>query len=282
MTRAASWYLNGVSLATLGFQPEPTELGRRSGLSQSVQGLEIPGVAGELDIGAPVRAPARYVTVAGEVRAADRDAVLEAIRTILAHAGRGVVALRCVDAADRVILVDRVDATAGVFAPSMLAAQRDGRVALRFRAAEPAWRDLVPQLLVIGQTPVACPLGYQLGSPWTLDIFGSLAGVVTDPEVHYADAAGNAVASLTLTGTLDWGTDATARYRITTDGLAPRVRKMVAGVWEDADDDLSDGGFFQLSPLDGWPAAGEHPSVRLYDAAGRGTGLLMYGKRHEL
>lgn len=281
MTRAASWYLNGVSLATLGFQPEPTEPGRRSGLSQSVQGIEIPGVAGELDMGAPVRAPARYVTVAGEVRGANRDAVLEAIRTILAHAGRGAVALRCVDAADRVILVDRVDATAGVFAPSMLAAQRDGRVALRFRAAEPAWRDLVPQVLVIGQTPVPCPLGYQLGSPWTLDILGSEAGVVTDPELHYEDAAGNAVASLELTGTLNWSTDATARYRVSTDGLAPRVRKMVAGVWEDADDEVSAGGFFQLSPLDGWPAGEDLPTLRVFDAAARARAVLRYTRRHE-
>jgi hypothetical protein len=281
--RLPSWYLNGVSLADLGFQPEPTEPGRRAGLTLLRQSLEVPGVAGELDAGFGARASARTIVMAGEVRGTDRAAVLEAIRTILAHAGRGLVDLRCVDASDRVIRVLRSDAAvAGVDAPSMLAEQRSGRLTLRFWAGEPAWRDVVPQQLAIGQVPVACPLGAGVPSPWTLEIFGSTAGVVTNPQVLYKDAAGNTVASLTLTGTLDWGTDATARYRLSTEGLVPRIRKMVAGVWTDDDSALTAGAFFALSPHDGFPSAGVYPSLQLFDAAGRATGLLTYTRRHEL
>lgn len=281
--RAPSWYLNGVSLADLGFQPEPTEPGRRSGLTILRQSLEVPGVAGELDAGFGARASARTIVVAGEVRAADRAAVLEAIRTILAHASRGLVELRCVDATDRVIRVLRADAAAaGIDAPSMLAEQRTGRLTLRFWAGEPAWRDVVPQQLAIGQSPVACPLGASVASPWTLDVFGSEAGVVTNPQVLYKDAAGNTVGSLTLTGTLNWSTDATARYQLSTEGLVPRIRKMVAGVWTDADSALTAGAFFALSPHDGWSPGGQYPTLQLFDADARATGLLTYSRRHEL
>lgn len=281
--RAPTWYLNGVSLAALGFVAEPTEPGRRSGVTLVRQGLELPGVLGELDAGVAARAPARTIQVAGYVFGADRDAVLEAIRTILAHAGRGLVDLRCVDASDRVIRVLRTEqAIAGVEAPSMLADQRSGRLALRFWAAEPAWRDLMPQVLAIGQTPVPCPLGYSLPSSWTLEIFGSEAGTVVAPQVLYLDAAGNTVGSLTLSGTLNWSTDATARYRLSTEGLVPRIRRVAAGVWVDDDAALSAGGFFALSPDDGFPADGVYPSMQLYDAAARATGQLTYYRRHEL
>jgi hypothetical protein len=283
MSILPSYYLNGVSLATLGFRPLPGEVGRRSGLTLTREYLDVPGAVGQLASGYAPRATARTLVVDGEVRSTDRAAVLEAIRQILAHAGRGLVDLRCVDALDRVISVERVDvASAGVFAPSLLSAQRDGHLRLQFTAAEPAWRDLAPQLLAIGQVAVACPLGYSVGSPWALDIFGSAAGTVTNPQVIYEDAAGNTVASFTLTGTLAWSTDATARYRITTDGLAPRIRKMVAGAWTDADSHLTAGTLFQLSPHDGWPASAIYPTVRLFDADGRATGLLTYSRRHEL
>ncbi len=280
--RAPSWYLNGVSLADLGFQPEPTEAGRRAGVTLVRQSVEIPGGFGDLDAGFGARATPRTIVVAGYVTAADRSGVLEAIRTILAHAGRGAVDLRCVDATDRVIRVLRTDqAIAGVEVPSMLAEQRTGRIALRFWAAEPAWRDLAPQQLAIGQSAVACPLG-GVPSPWVLDLFGSEAGTVADPQVLYKDAGGNTIGSLTLTGTLDWGTDATARYRLATEGLVPRIWKMVAGVWTAADSALSAGAFFALSPVDGWIPGGQYPTVQLFDAAGRATGLLTYARRHEL
>lgn len=283
MSRLPSWYLNGVSLADLGFVPEPTEPGRRSGLALAHQGLAIPGGLGELHSGLPASAAPRTIVVSGWVRGANRDAVLEAIRTILAHAGRGLVDLRCVDATDRVIRVLRSDAAAAnVEAPSMLSEQRDGRITLRFWAMDPAWRDVLPQQLAIGQAAVACPIGYSVPSPWTLDIFGSEAGTVTDPQVLYEDAAGNTVVSLTLTGTLVWASDATARYQISTEGLVPRIRKMVAGAWTDADAALTAGATFLLSPHDGWPADGIYPTVRLYDAAARATGLLTYYRRHEL
>ena len=45
---------------------------------------------------------------------------------------------------------------------------------------------------------------------------------------------------------------------------------------------LTAGGFFQLSPLDGWPAGGAYPSVRLFDTAARATGLISFRRRHEL
>jgi hypothetical protein len=284
MTPLPSYYLNGVSLATLGFRPIPTEAGRRSGLTLTRDYLDVPGALGQLPAGFGPRATARTIVVDGEVRSTDRAAVLEAIRQILAHAGRGPVDLRCVDAMDRVITVERVDvAAAGVFAPSLLSAQRDGHVRLQFTAAEPAWRDLTPQLLAIGQVATACPLGYGIPSTWTLDIFGSAAGDVVNPQVIYEDAAGTTVASFTLTGTLvSWATDATTRYRITTEGLAPRIRKMVAGAWTDADNHLTAGTLFQLSPHDGWPAGAQYPTVRLFDASARATGLLTYTRRHEL
>lgn len=283
MSAAPSWYLNGVSLASLGFRPLPTEPGRRSGLSFVHQGLELPGLAGELDAGIPPKAPPRTITIDGVVRAANRDAVLEALRVLFAHASRGVVELRCVDASDRVIRVVRSgDAPAGVEAPSLLVVQRDGRATLRFRAAEPAWRDTVPQVLAIGQAAVPLPLGYALPSPWTLELFGSEAGTVTDPTIHYEDAAGNAIATLALTGTLNWATDATARWWLSTEGYALRIRKMVAGTWQDDHGALASGAAFALSPHDGWPAGGAHPTLRLSDGAGRATGLLRYTRRHEL
>jgi hypothetical protein len=282
MTPLPSYYLNGVSLATLGFRPIPTEAGRRSGLTLTRDYLDVPGALGQLPAGFGPRATARTIVVDGEVRSTDRAGVLEAIRQILAHAGRGPVDLRCVDAMDRVITVERVDvAAAGVFAPSLLSAQRDGHVRLQFTAADPAWRDLAPQVLAMGQVATPCPLGYGIPSTWTLEIFGSAAGVVTDPQVLYEDAAGNAVASFTLTGTLDWGSDATAKYRVTTEGLAPRIRKMVAGAWTDADSHLTAGTLFQLSPHDGFPAGAVYPTVRLFDASARATGLLTFTRRHE-
>jgi hypothetical protein len=103
-----------------------------------------------------------------------------------------------------------------------------------------------------------------------------------DPQVLYKDAAGNTIATLTLTGTLDWSTDATARYRLTTEGLVPRVRKMVGGAWTDADAALTAGTFFALAPEDGAPADGVYPTLQLYDAAARATGLLTYYRRHAL
>lgn len=279
MARLPSWYLNGISLATLGFTPEPTAPSRRSGLSLIRQSVELPGVAGEIASGFGPRASARTITVAGNVRGADRATTLEAIRTILSHANRGLVSLRCVDALDREILVERTDAAiAGLEAPSMLAEQRDGRVELRFWAAEPAWRDLAPQVLVIGHDATPCPLG-GLPSPWTLEITSTRDGGANSVTVHYEDAASNLVASLELDGVV--GIDRI--YRITTEGEVPRVRYFGASGWVDAEADVVAGNFFLLSPHDGAPALGLYPTVRLEDPDGGYTSaVLTYTRRHEL
>ena len=126
------------------------------------------------------------------------------------------------------------------------------------------------------------PLGYSVPSDWTLEIFGSELGTVVNPEIRYEDAAGNAVATLALSGTLDWAADATARYRISTEGLTPRIRRMTTSVWADADSHLASGTWFQLSPLDGWAQGGQFPTLRLFDACARAPGVLTYTKRHEL
>jgi hypothetical protein len=286
MSRRASYFLNGVSLASLGFQPTGEVTTRRSGLTVSVQGLRLPGVAGELDVGAARQAEPRILEITGDVRGTTRADCLDKIRTILAHAGRGLVELRAIDATDRVLMVERDGAAqAGLYVPTLLeseSANRSGSLTLRFRAAEPFWRDREPQLLAIGQTAVPVPLGYDLGSDWTLEIVGSDLGAVTNPQVLYEDAGANLIASLTLTGSLDWGSDATARYWLSTEGVAPRIRKMVAASWVDADSHLTAGGFFQLNPIDGWPAGGQHPTMRLFDASARATGLLTYRKRFAL
>jgi hypothetical protein len=286
MSRRASYFLNGVSLASLGFSPTPDRTTRRDGLSVSVQGLKVPGMAGELDVGAARQAEPRTIEITGDVRGTSRSDCLDKIRTILAHAGRGLVELRAVDATDRVILVERDGAAqAGLYVPTLLetdAANRSGSLTLRFRAAEPAWRDREPQLLAIGQVAVPLPLGYELGSSWTLEIFGSEAGAVTNPQVLYEDAGGNAIASLTLTGSLDWGSDGTAKYALSTEGVAPRIRKMVSSSWTDAESHLTAGGFFHLNPIDGFPPSAIYPTLRLFDASARATGLLTYFRRHSL
>lgn len=286
MSRRPSYYLNGVSLAGLGFQPTPGESARRHGLTYVRQGLALPGAIGELHDGAPVSAATRTIVIEGEVRGTTRADCLEKIRTILAYAGRGLVELRAVDATDRVIHVlrDR-EAIAALDAPSLAESEsvsRTARLTLRFLAPEPVWRDRQPQLLAIGQTPVPLPLGHSVPSDWTLEVFGSELGAVVNPEIRYEDAAGNAVATLALAGTLDWGADATARYRISTEGVVPRIRRVTAGAWADADAHLTSGTWFQLSPLDGWPQGGQYPTLRLFDANARATGLLTYTRRHEL
>lgn len=286
MSRRPSYYLNGVSLASLGFQPTPGESARRHGLTIVREGLKLPGAIGELSDAAPVSAATRTIVLEGEVRGTTRADCLEKIRTILAHAGRGLVELRAVDATDRVIYVlrDR-EAIAQLDTPSLAESESTSRTAkltLRFLADDPVWRDREPQLLAIGQTAVPLPLGYSLPSDWTLELFGSELGTVVNPEIRYEDAGGNAVATLALSGTLDWSADATARYRISTEGLVPRIRRMTAGAWADADSHLASGTWFQLSPLDGFPAGGQFPTLRLFDANGRATGLLTYSRRHEL
>ncbi|MHB1297297.1 MAG: phage tail family protein [Gemmatimonadaceae bacterium] len=281
--RAPSYYLNGVSLAGLGFMPAPADAGRRSGLSYSRPQLELPGVAGRMGTGA-LSVASRTLTIPGEVLAADRDAVLAAVRTIMAHAGRGSVELRCVDALDRVINVTR-DGSAdfAVDTPSMLSAQRSGRLTLRFLAEDPCWRDRDLTERAIAQAAVACPIGESLPSPWTLQILGSPDGSVLNPQVIYADAEGTTITTLTLTGSLtSWATDPTSMWELSTEGLVPRIRKRALGVWADDDAALTTGAFFALSPLDGWPAGGAYPSVRLFDASARATGLLSWRKRHEL
>lgn len=286
MTRPPSYYLNGVSLASLGFAPEPGDTARRHGVGLTREGLRIPGALGELDDGGPVAAGPRILTLEGRVRGASRTEVLERVRTILAHAARGLVELRAVDATDRVLYVERDrDAIAQLDAPSLVGtdgAVRSARLALRFRAAEPAWRDREPQLLAIGQTAVPLPLGHVVPSDWVLELFGSELGTVVNPQVLYEDAGGTLVQSFTLTNTLDWSADATARYRISTDGLVPRVRRMTTGVWADADAHVTAGGFFQLDPRDGWTPGASYPTLRLFDSNGRATGLLTYWRRYEL
>lgn len=279
---SATWYVNGQRLDTLGFRPTPAPAGRRAALEIERPMLTLPGLAGEIPAGTPPSARARLVTIPGVVRGSALSDALERARQVVAVCRRGVVALRCVDATDRVIAAE-LDGQLIVEAaqPALASQQQWVSLTLRFRAAEPYWQDTVPQLLAVGPTAVACPLG-AAPAPWTLEIFGSAAGVVSDPEVRYKDAAGNTVATLTLDGDLDWSTDATARWRLSTEGLVPRIRKMVAGAWTDADSALVGGAFFALSPLDGDPAAGAYPTLELSDAAGRATGVLTYARRHEL
>lgn len=278
MARLPSWYLNGINLAALGFQPEPTAPGRRSGLTLVRPSIEIPGVAGEFPAGYGPRATARTIVLAGQVRGADRASTLEAIRSILSHANRGLVSLRCVDALDREILVERTDAAiAGLEAPSMMAEQRDGRIELRFWAAEPAWRDVSPQVLVIGHDATPCPLG-GLPSPWTMEITTTRDGS-GEPTIHYEDAAGNPVATIELSGLVG----GTWIYLVSTEGDVPRVRYFGASGWVDAEADVVSGTFFLLSPHDGAPALGLYPTVRLSDADGGYTSaVLTYRRRHEL
>lgn len=280
---SATWYVNGESLERYGFRPAPAPAGRRSGVASQQTGLPVPGMLGELDQGFSPVVPARIISIPGHIRGTSLADALDRARQILAIAGRGPVTLRCVDATDReiVAVLDGERLVEAAF-PALKPTNLWVSLTLRFRAAEPAWRDTTPQLLAIGQTAVPCPLGYRIPSDWTLEILGSEAGTVVNPEVHYEDAAGNLVASLTITDTLNWGTDATARIRLSTEGAAPTVRRMTAGVWAAADASLSAGWFFALSPLDGAPMLGQHPTLRLFDASARATGLLTYRRRHEL
>lgn len=280
---SATWYVNGQRLDLLGFTPTPAPAGRRTGLSISRPGLTLPGQAGEVSAGVSRTARAREMSIPGVVRGTSLSDVLDKTRKIVAWCGRGIVTLRCVDATDRVIEAELVgDTIVEAAQPALSTYTKWVSLTLRFTAADPFWRDLTPQSLAIGQSPVACPLGYGAPTSWTLDILGSEAGTVTDPQVLYKDAAGNTVASLTLTGTLVWASDATARYQLTTEGLAPRIRKMVAGVWTDTDAALTAGSFFMLSPHDGDPTSAIYPTLQLFDAAARATGLLTYHRRHEL
>lgn len=280
---SATWYVNGESLERYGFRPSPAPAGRRSGVATQQTGLPVPGMLGELDSGFAPVVPARIITVPGHIRGTTLADALDKARQVLALCGRGPVTLRCVDAADRsiVAVLDGERLVEGAF-PALKATNPWVGMTLRFRAAEPAWRDTTPQLLAIGQARVPLPLGYSVPSDWTLEIFGSEAGTVVDPQVIYEDAAGNTVASLTLTDTLNWATDATARLRLSTEGVAPTVRRMTAGVWAAADASLTAGWFFALSPHDGWPAEGSYPTLRLFDAGARATGLLRFTRRHEL
>jgi hypothetical protein len=284
MSRAPSWYINGVSLAGLGFLPEPTGPGRRSGLAFAHTALPMPGRAGQLPDGFGPTASPRTIVISGEVKLADRDAVLTSLRTILAHAGRGTVELRCVDAMDRVIHAVRDgSAVSSVDTPSMLSAQRTARVELRFTAHDPCWRDRDPQDLAIGQVAVALPLGALLPSPFTLEIYGSVDGDVENPQVLYADAEGATVQSVTLTGTLtSWATDPTSMWRISTEGPVTRIRKRLAGVWANDDAALTAGALFALDPADGWTEDAVYPTLRLFDAAARATGRISFRRRHEL
>jgi hypothetical protein len=280
---SATWYVNGQRLDQLGFTPTPAPAGRRTGLSISRPGLTLPGQAGEVFAGVARTARAREIGIPGLVRGTSLTDALDKARKLIALCGRGIVTLRCVDATDRVIEAELIgDTIVEAAQPALSTHTKWVSVTLRFTCADPYWRDLLPQTLLLGQVAVACPLGYGAPTPWTLEIFGSEAGTVTDPQVLYKDAGGNTVASLTLTGTLNWATDTTARYRLTTEGLAPRIQKMVAGVWTDADSALTAGSFFMLSPHDGDPVSALYPTMQLYDAGGLATGLLTYHRRHEL
>lgn len=281
---AATWYINGDSVERFGFRPAPPPAGRRSALALERPGITLPGVLGTLDAGSPSAGKPRVISIPGSIRGTSLSDALEKVRVLVALARRGTVELRCVDAPNIVIhgVLDGDQVAEAAF-PQLKPSQLWATVTLRFLCHDPCWRDRDPLDIALGQVAVALPLGYSVSSPWTMEIFGSVDGAVTDPQVLYADAEGTTVQSFTLTGTLSsWATDATAMWRISTEGLVPRIRKRLLGVWANDDAALTAGAVFALDPRDGWPPDAIYPSVRLFDAAGRATGRLTYRRRHEL
>lgn len=142
-------------------------------------------------------------------------------------------------------------------------------------AADPYKIDREPQLLALGTSRTACPVGTATSAP-VLWLYGGTPSVV-NPVVIVRAASGEEAMRLTLTGTL------AANDALLIDGATQTITRFVAGVVQTGTGAglawLSSGRFPILDPRDADGVRSTWGTLELSATSGTPTGLAWYVRR---
>lgn len=262
----ASVYVNGLSLASLGFVLDEAS-GPADGLERTDQTVELPQGVGSFLGTAQGRVAPRTLVIAGSLLATTQSTLDDAQDAIKAACGAGLVEVRLVTR-DVVYRGRLVGLSIARTAPQLRTTNPAARCTLRFLCHDPFAYDRTPNVIGFGSTRVAIPLGTapSRGRSWWSAII-TIAGAATDPTLTYSDAAGNAL------GTMAFTFDPTVADAIEIDVGRSLVTRIQSGVRDNGLPYLTAGYTFPaLDPADGDYATSQWPGL----AVSSGSASIRY------
>ena len=242
----AQLQLNGVDIcATLGFQWQD-----QTTILDAVMGTQaetvIPNMPGAI-IGGPFTTAVREFTLAGYLDAADQPTVRANLAKLVALIGDPAT-LTTIVTLDRptVQLLARCTAFPALNFPvgsrSNSLYERQAAIQMTFRAPNPYWQDITPQVIGFTTSDGAMPQGTAPSWPvLTTDTAAAGADTLTGK-----DYLGNTLWTATLAARTSG-----QRYRITTQPSLMTVELYTGGVWTNSDASLTGGTFPPPLPSSG-------------------------------
>lgn len=266
--QSSSVWVGGLDLGRwCGFALDPASASPFDVPAQDLPSLAIPGAAGVLFPGTAPTVGAKTITIVGALVTDSLADATQAAQVMKERASAGLVALTFSAAPTRAWYGVLQSFTCSY--PSYASANGVARVAMTFLCPFPYAAELAGEIVSFGATPVAVPLGTapSVGRDgWGAVI--EVTGAATTPAVTYADAAGNALATMAFT----YSPAAGDTLRI---DLARRlIQRRVSGTWSSDGFAYLSAGYTwpALDPADGVISDGAYPRL----SVSSGSGLLSY------
>lgn len=252
-------FLDGVDLGALGFvQSRSSDLW--NGFALADQLVELPGVMGGLLTSADARVPVRESTIEFTLLAGSVAARLAAEDQLNAFLFGRTIEVRRVDLTTRV-RYGRVQSLAiEPSAPRYLARDSAGQLKLLFPDPLAYTLGDLAAPIAFGSASVPIPTGSAPCAP-RLILTNTTGGTVSSRVVSALNAAGDVVASMTLTGALLAGESLDVDHA---EQLITHVT--AAGVRTSARSWFTAGSWLVLRPSDGDPLYGVYPRLKLSTA----------------
>lgn len=267
-------YLNETPLDAIGVWVEDVAE-RYAGPSRRYPTIALPGRQGVVLAADPEMTP-RTVTISGTIDPAART--LPARNTaedqlkLLAY--RGLVKIGADDGETAPRVIDGVCTNCRVTPVVHPMVTQLSRFTVTFLCPDPTWSDVAGSLVSFGSTPSAVPLGSAPSGGVVRIAAPSWSANVVDPTLTYRNAAGVALQSMALTGTLVAGTD-----YLEIDLDRQTMVQVASGVVANAIAWLTSGAFFALDPMDGDILSASYPQIEVSAASGTPSGVWLGFRR---
>lgn len=230
--------------------------------------LDVPGLAGGIDPGVPLRESAKTLTITGLIKASAYTGIAAVLDWVTEVAGTGLVQIAGPYSSGRAYYGVLQQLPTDQFEPTVLNGW--AKFTMTFVCPLPYAISTTPTTVAFGSTAVDLPLGTApsaLRDQWSAMI--EIVGAATTPTVSYLDSASNVV------GTMVFTNSPAAGDSILIDCGRRRVQTITSGTVANGMSNLTAGYTFPAcDPGDGYVYGALYPKIK----TSSGSGSITYYK----
>lgn len=150
---------------------------------------------------------------------------------------------------------------------------------LSILCADPTWQDVVGQVIGFTSSPVAIPIGTAVSDGIVRIAAPSWSADVDTPVLHYLNAAGVSIKTMTLGGLTGVSDLEAGLDYVEIDLGRATITRYDSGTASNGISLLTAGDFFGLDPYDGDPVNGVYPMLKVTATGGTPSGQWLGTRR---